>query len=841
VSKKAPNYQTNFSQGEVSDYVEARPDVAKRANGILVFENWWGLPEGGGTRRPGLMFGGEVQDSNEFTMMIPFERSVDDAFVLLFGDGKIRFIKNRAYIESSPGVPYELVQPYATADLRDIHYEQASDFLFMTSLNSALDIQKLARVADNNWTIGNFNADPPPSFEADESLGVIGAPNANTGAAIKFRVGTDQFLAGDVGRQLIAGTGRGIITALDSARQVTVNVLDAFAATITASGKTLTSVGTAVTSTGHGRSVNQFVILTAGAQATEIRQITAVGGADTFTIDAAFSVDQAAPVAYDWTAGFAAGAWLLHLSPRTTLDVDRKEPVGTQVAIVAGVNAFRAAYVSKFIKVYGGLIKITAWNSATSMTGTILSVLDESPDANPAAAPEGSWRLEESSWSATRGRPRTLTIHGGRLVFGGPPSQPTTFNGSDIDNIYNFAVGSIADNAYEYTIQGGQQNPIQWLVSLISLYIGDAKKEHAARGQGVDKPIGGSETPFVAPIDQVGSAHVQPLVVDNAILLLQRFGQDVVQMAYSLNDSPDASAFVSTDLTLFSRHIGDMGFAVHRPAYAKKPFSLVFTPLENGQLANLTFKPREEVKSWSRTKTRAGDEIESVAVVPHEDGKRLTVYVVVKRTINAVVKRFWEYFEDDSPALQTRVTQSKNASGVLSDVKWAGLQTDCAKVGTLLAGATTITGITHLPNTVVDVIIGDTAIAQKTVSAGGVITLDADAGEVPDADTIYEVGLHYDSTLTPLRPVVAGEVTEGLKRSWPYVHVRVKNTIGGKIDGKPLKKREGGSRMYTGLLKMENLETDDPYDGAFTILQDRPYPMTILGISGQVAFGDAAS
>jgi hypothetical protein len=136
----------------------------------------------------------------------------------------------------------------------------------------------------------------------------------------------------------------------------------------------------------------------------------------------------------------------------------------------------------------------------------------------------------------------------------------------------------------------------------------------------------------------------------------------------------------------------------------------------------------------------------------------------------------------------------------------------------------------------VDVIIGDNFIGQKTTSAAGVITLEGE--EIPEADTFYEVGLHFDSTLTTLTPAIAGEVTEGLKRSVPIAFVRVKNTIGGKINGKALKRQEGGARMFTGRLKMENLETADPYSGALTITQTEPYPMTVLGLAFKCAFAD---
>lgn len=822
MAKKTQIAQYNFSQGEVSSYVEARPDVAKRYNGARTFENFWAFPEGGAFRRPGTIYIAEVPDSSKFTLAVPFEFSISDNFIVEFSNLKFRFIKNRALL----GAPYELASPYVEADLRDIHYEQSNDFLFLTSLNAALDVQKLARVTDTNWSVANFNADPPPSFDADEDLAVPGAAGANTGDGIKFRVGTDQFLAGDVGRQIVAGVGRAVITSItgtgDGPRQVTVNVLDAFTQTIAAGPANLTSVGTLVTSVAHGAVAGNAVILTGGAQSGEIRMIVAPVAADTFTIDAAFSVDQGVGVAWNKISAFAASGWLLHLAPQVTMDVDKKEPIGTTVALLAGAASLRSSYVGKFIKILGGAIKITAVATTTTGTGVIKSVLSDATTANPAAVAAGAWRLQEASWSSTRGRPRTVRTHGGRLDFGGTIAQPNTLWGSSLDDIYNFATGSLATDAYEYTFRTGSQNAIQWLLSLTSLYIGDAKTEYFARGQGVDRPIGGDEIPYTAKVAENGSMHVQPIVVDNAILMLHHFGRSVIALSYSIDSSPDASSFAPQEVTVFARQIADMGFAVHRPVYVRTPNSIIFFPLNNGQLAGLTFKPRQEIQAWARTKTRAGDSIESIAA-NHEDGQtRQVIYQIAKRTINGATKRYWEYYEDNSAVVSSR--------------GWGSLQTDCAKVGTILSGATTITGLSHLATETVDVILGSSFIGQKTVSAGGVVTLDA--SESPTADTVYEVGLHYDSTLTTLRPNIPNETTEGFKRSWPIAMVRLENTIGGKLNGKPLKKQEGGARMFTGLAKMENLETDDPYDGALTITQDQPYPMTVLGVCGKITYGD---
>ncbi len=811
-------FHTNFSQGEISDYVESRVDVAKRANGARVIENFWPMPEGGVIRRPGTKFICEVKDSSKFTLAIPFEYSTTDAFVVEAAHQAFRFIKNRAQVVNGP-TPVEVASPYVEADLRDIHYEQSNDFLFMTSINPAIDVQKLARVTDTSWTLADFNAQPSPSFDADESLGVVGAPSANTGAAVTWAVGSNLFLAGDVGRQIIAGSGRGVITAI-IANGATVRVLDPFSAVYTAGPATLISSGATVTSTAHGISANQFVVLTSGAQSGEIRQVVSVTNANVFVIDSAFSSDQSVAVTWNKTSGIAAGQWVLRLAPQATLQVSQSSvgaAVGTRVRLDTNVPALRTTYLNKIVKLFGGAVELTNIIDSQNADGQIMSPLTDMT-THPSTAAVGAWRLQESSWTTARGRPRTLRVHQGRLVFAGTLAQPNTIWAPALNDIYNFATGALPTDPWEYTFSGGKQNPIQWLVSLGSLFIGDAKREHSAKGQGIDAPIGGDETPFVKKLSEQGSMHAQAITVDNAIVALQRFEHDVVQFAYSLQDSADGESFVPTDLTDFARQIGEMEFALHAPVYYQKPYSIVFHPLKNGQLAGLTFKPRQEVKAWARTKTDG--EIESVAVVPHENGRSMTVYLIVKRIINGVTKRYWEYFEDNSSTVSAR--------------GWSSLQTDCAKVGTLLAGATTITGLSHLEGKTIDVVIGRTAIAPKLVT-GGVVTLDVN--EAPEADTYYEAGLHYDSTLTTVRPAIPGQVTEGFKRAWPVVFARLKNTIGGKLNGLPLKQKTS-ARMFSGLATLENVKTADDYDGALTFTQTQPYPMTIINVSGRVQFAD---
>ena len=124
--------------------------------------------------------------------------------------------------------------------------------------------------------------------------------------------------------------------------------------------------------------------------------------------------------------------------------------MGAQVTLVAGVAAFRAADVGKYVHLLGGIVRLTAVDSPTSVRGEILVALT-STDTNPGAVPAGAWTLEVASWSATHGFPRTGEFIQGRLGQAGTTGQPTTVWASASDGYDDYGVGTVADRAIDYT------------------------------------------------------------------------------------------------------------------------------------------------------------------------------------------------------------------------------------------------------------------------------------------------------------------------------------------------------------------------------------------------------
>lgn len=143
----ANHIQNSFSAGEISPRLEGRTDFEKYRDGCRTLHNFKVFPHGGVTRRGGTQFIAEVKDSSKTVRLVPFEFSITQAYILEFGDLYIRFYRDRGQI----GAPYEIVSPYAEADLADLQFAQNADTMYIVHKDVAP--QKLTRTGHTAWTI----------------------------------------------------------------------------------------------------------------------------------------------------------------------------------------------------------------------------------------------------------------------------------------------------------------------------------------------------------------------------------------------------------------------------------------------------------------------------------------------------------------------------------------------------------------------------------------------------------------------------------------------------------------------------------------------------------------
>lgn len=216
----------SFTTGELSPLMYGRVDFAKFSSGLRMLLNYIIRPHGPVYRRPGTHFVAEVKDSTQFTRLLRFEYSTEQAYIIEAGNLYFRFYKDGLRIEDPPGTPTEVVTPYAAADLPLLKYVQNADSIYFAHPN--YPVYKLTRQSHTLWTMEAVNFLPPATYEAGYKPPTTLSLAATSGFGIVFTAGVSVFLASDIGRMITIGSGRAIITA-QAGTTATVDIVTTFA------------------------------------------------------------------------------------------------------------------------------------------------------------------------------------------------------------------------------------------------------------------------------------------------------------------------------------------------------------------------------------------------------------------------------------------------------------------------------------------------------------------------------------------------------------------------------------------------------------------------------------
>jgi len=185
-----------FNSGELSPLLEGRTDIKKYYTGARTMENLIVLPHGGVTKRPGTYYVAAAKDVNVVCRLIPFEFSVEQAYIIEMGNLYMRFYKDGAQILSSAGgVPYEISTPYLTADLFEIQFVQSADTMYF--VHPDYEPRKLTRTGHTSWTMEIINFDRGPFLDqyvclaesSEAAMNVLGQDNDST-ASLVSGIGT---------------------------------------------------------------------------------------------------------------------------------------------------------------------------------------------------------------------------------------------------------------------------------------------------------------------------------------------------------------------------------------------------------------------------------------------------------------------------------------------------------------------------------------------------------------------------------------------------------------------------------------------------------------------------
>lgn len=434
------------------------------------------------------------------------------------------------------------------------------------------------------------------------------------------------------------------------------------------------------------------------------REIVAFGGLGIITAYTdATHVTVEIKLAFPATS-FDSGDWTILGTPQTTCTPSAKDPVGSSITLTLIAAGWRPEDAGKYVRINGGLCRITTVSSAT-----VANAIIETELTSTVAAPALAWTLEGPMWGGLYGWPRCGNLYEGRHWLAGSPAFPLGVWGSVTGEQLDFTIGSLDDDALSIFIDSGEANPIMHLASASGLVALTTGGVFSIRG-GTDKPI----TPTNIQVkDQsaTGADEVPPVRVGREIFALQRGKRKI--RAISPNEYDD-SQYLDPDISVLAEHVTESG--VVGQDYCPDPDALFFAPRADGQMAVLCADRDQDVFGWSRMLTQGN--YESVSVVPTDEGAR--VFVVVTRALDGITTRYIEMLDPT-------------------------LHTDCAITGHSDAGASTWGGLSYLKGQVVQAKGDGVYLGEFTVSDAGQITLPRVAFDV-------EIGLGYVTTVKTLTP-----------------------------------------------------------------------------------------
>lgn len=271
--------------------------------------------------------------------------------------------------------------------------------------------------------------------------------------------------------------------------------------------------------------------------------------------------------------------------------------------------------------------------------------------------------------------PSCPCFHEGRLFHVGMASNPTQFIGSmsptpttGVPRHDVYTAGADADDAIYFSIADSEVNHIEWLVSTNRLLMaGTFGSEVKITGETTDKPITPSSI-LVRAENKLGVADVFPINKENIVIYVQRGNLTLRSFEFDALDE----RFISEDRNLIAQHITKSG--IKEICWQTGRPDLVWATRNDGKLAGLTFKPKDEVPGWHIHDTGVdySDKFLSTSPMPRPL-KHDQLWAVTERIIDSQTRRFVEFMTDepDYPAIEDYFTDATQDAKEEDLERWA--------------------------------------------------------------------------------------------------------------------------------------------------------------------------
>ena len=324
--------------------------------------------------------------------------------------------------------------------------------------------------------------------------------------------------------------------------------------------------------------------------------------------------------------------------------------VSGKVTLTASAGVFNSGHVGQYINADPqGRAKIVQYNSSTSV-----NVVTEFPFFNTSAIASGSWELEtgyEDVWSASKGYPRSVTFHQGRLFFGGSKSRPSTIWGSKVGLFFDFEpVEGLDDDAVEATLDTNTFNAIVDIISGRDLQVFTTGGEFYVPQEGLT-PI----TPtsfFLSSTSRNGAKEgIRIKQLESGVLFIQRQGKALSEIAYS----DTQLTYITSKISLLAGHLlkNPTSMDIRRAVATDENDLLFIVNGDDGTMAVFSLLRLQNVIAPSEFTTVGKFKDVGVDITD--------IYTVVERNDGGTLKYYVEVF-DDNALTDSAVIGTNNAS-----------------------------------------------------------------------------------------------------------------------------------------------------------------------------------
>ena len=474
--------------------------------------------------------------------------------------------------------------------------------------------------------------------------------------------------------------------------------------------------------------------------------------------------------------------------------------VSGKITLTASTGTpFSAASVGQYVNASPqGRAKIVSYTS-----GTVVNAITEFPFFDTSAIASGNWEIEsgyEAVWSSTKGYPRTVTFHEGRLYFGGSKTRPSTVWGSKVGLFFDFEpTEGLDDDAIEATLDTNTFNAITDIISGRDLQFFTTGGEFYAQQSSLE-PI--TPTNFsVKTVSRHGSKPgIRVKQLESGTLFIQRQGKTLNEFAYS----DTQATYLTSKISLLSGHLlkTPTRMGLRKAVATDENDLLLIVNSGDGSMVAYSLLRSENVIAPSKF-TTGTDSFVDVSV------DITTIYTVVKRTISGVDQYYVERFDDS-------------------------LLVDSAKTG----GVASSVSMSHLVGKSVNILLDGTVQANQTVPGGGTVTFSR------ASTSSYELGLPISVQITtmPVDLKIQTGTRLGFKKRIVEVNALVLETQNMVVNGIEVPFRSfdtpsildadipdfTGTKVLHGILGYST-------DAKITITQSAPLKMTLLGMEYKVA------